>query len=427
VPHAELGSQKVVSRLTVHVSEDVDTTAYEEAFRTRVRDFLDRHAGRKAGGEQSARGLDEKTVPRARAYQDALFRAGLAGLTWPREYGGQGLPARYQAVFTEEVADYDVPADVFTIGFGTCIPTLLAHGTAQQKHRYVRPAARGQEIWCQLLSEPAAGSDLGSLRSTAAHDGNEWVLNGQKVWTTGAQYCQFGLVLARTDPDLPKHRGLSMFILNMRAPGVTIRPLRQMSGAAEFNEVFFDGVRIPADQLVAAPGDGWQVLLTNLMNERIAIGTRRSTEQVAPLALVAAHLDLARQRGISEDPTVRQELSDLLIRSWVLDMVGMRIRGAVAAGRSPGPEGSIAKLARSLLARRSAELACRLAGPSAIAWAPKDSNAEQPSQLMLLAPTLSIAGGTSEVMRNILGERVLGLPKEPQLDRDVPFRDLPHN
>jgi alkylation response protein AidB-like acyl-CoA dehydrogenase len=413
--------------MTLHDAADSDTTAEESDFRARVRKFLEGHANRRVDGVSDVRGLDDTVLPQARAYQDALFRAGLAGLTWPKEYGGQGLSSSYQTIFNEEAADYDVPADVFSIGFGTCVPTMLAHGSEQQKQRYVRPAARGEEIWCQLLSEPSAGSDVGSLRSAAVREGDEWVLNGQKVWTTGAHYCQFGLLLARTDPDVPKHRGLSMFVLDMRAPGVTVRPLRQMNGAADFNEVFFDDVRIPADHILGAPGDGWKVLLTSLMNERVAIGTRRSTERISPLSLIATHLDLARRRGISDDQTVRQELADLLIRSWVLEMVGMRIAAAAAAGRVPGPEGSVAKLARSMLARRSAELACRLAGPGAVAWPAGDSDAERPSQLMLAAPSLAIAGGTSEVMRNILGERVLGLPKEPQVDRDIPFRELAHN
>jgi alkylation response protein AidB-like acyl-CoA dehydrogenase len=413
--------------MTIHAVDGTETTAGENDFRARVRTFLDGHVSRRPDTPGGVRALDETMVPQARAYQDALFRAELAGLTWPKEYGGQGLPSRYQAIFNEEAADYDVPADVFSIGFGTCVPTVLAHGSEQQKQRYVRPAARGEEIWCQLLSEPSAGSDVGSLRSAAVRDGDEWVLNGQKVWTTGAHYCQFGLLLARTDPDVPKHRGLSMFVLDMRTPGVTVRPLRQMNGAAEFNEVFFDDVRIPADHILATPGDGWKVLLTSLMNERVAIGTRRSTEKISPLSLIATHLELARRRGISDDQTVRQELADLLIRSWILEMVGMRIAAAAAAGRVPGPEGSVAKLARSMLARRSAELACRIAGAAAVAWPSGDPGAEQLSEQMLSAPSLSIAGGTSEVMRNILGERVLGLPKEPQVDRDLPFRELAHN
>lgn len=413
--------------MTLHAEGGQNATAEETDFRARVRSFLDSHVTRKVNSLGRGEGLDEASVQRARIYQEELFEVGLAGLTWPTEYGGQGLPGRFQTIYNDEVADYDVPDSVFLIGFGTCIPTLLSYGTEEQKRRYVLPAMRGEEIWCQLLSEPAAGSDLAGLRSAAVRDGDDWILNGQKVWTTGAQYSRFGLVLARTDPDQPKHRGLSSFILDMRSTGVTVRPLRQMDGTANFNEVFFDDVRIPGDHIVAEPGDGWRVLLTNLMNERLAIGTRRSTEKISPRSLVAAHLDLARQRGLSGNQIVRQELADLLIRSWVLEMVGLRIRGAVAAGREPGPEGSVAKLARSILARRSAELACSLAGPAAVAWSSGDSEAERPSQMMVFAPGLAIAGGTSEIMRNTLAERVLGLPREPQVDKDLPFRQMAHN
>ncbi len=393
--------------------------------------FLATHAPRRDGDatgyESRAARSGAAGAGAERAYQAALYDAGLAALTWPKEFGGQGLPSRYQTIFNEESADYDPPVSPFIIGFGMCIPTVLAHGTEAHKRRFVRPAARGEEIWCQLFSEPSAGSDVASLRSTAVRDGDEWLLNGQKVWTSGAHYSQYGIVLARTDPDQPKHRGLSMFILDMHSPGITIRPLRQMSGGANFNEVFFDGVRIPAADILGTPGDGWRVALTTLMNERVAIGAGRSTEKAEPLNPIAAHLELARSRGLLGDPVVRQELADLIIRYWVLDMVGLRIRGAVAAGRVPGPEGSVAKLGGAQLTLRSADVACRLAGPGAVAWSEGDSEAEWPSQTVLNAPGAGIAGGTNEVMRNILGERVLGLPKEPQVDRDVPFRDLPHS
>ncbi len=397
----------------------------EEQFRARVREFLDGHAPRRSGSDDTAQ-MDEpedRLLQRSKQFQAALFDAGLAGLTWPAEYGGKGLPGRYQTIFNEVAADYETPAFVYTIGFGMCIPTVLAHGTEELKQRYVRPAARGEEIWCQLFSEPAAGSDVASLRSTAVRDGEEWVLNGQKVWTSGAHYCDYGIVLARTNPDVPKHKGLSMFVLDMHAPGVTIRPLRQMNGGANFNEVFFDGVRIPADHILGEAGEGWRVALTTLMNERVAIGAGRSTEKTDPLGHIARHLDLARNRGLTTDPGVRQGLADLLIRYWVLDMVGLRIRGAVAAGRVPGPEGSVAKLSGALLAKRAADLACTLAGPAATAWA-EEGEAEFATTMVLSAPGAGIAGGTNEVMRNILGERVLGLPKEPQVDRDMPFRDL---
>jgi alkylation response protein AidB-like acyl-CoA dehydrogenase len=420
--------------MTIAATDRNDTAtdaAAEDAFRGRVHAFLDSRDLRRSVDEPAdARrdgGGESVVLDKARTYQAALYDAGLAALTWPKEYGGQGLAGRYQTMFNDESAGYALPVTVFTIGFGMCMPTVLAHGSEAVKQRYVRPAARGEEIWCQLFSEPSAGSDVASLRSTAVRDGDEWVLNGQKVWTSGAHYSQYGIVLARTDPDQPKHRGLSMFILDMHSPGITIRPLRQMNGGANFNEVFFDNVRIPATNILGEPGEGWRVAMTTLMNERVAIGAGRSTEKTSPLVPIATHLDLARSRGLTGDPVVRQELADLLIRYWVLDMVGLRIRAAVTAGRVPGPEGSVAKLGGAMLAMRSAGVATRLAGVGAIAWPTGDVDAGRPSQVMLQAPGAGIAGGTNEVMRNILGERVLGLPKEPQVDRDVPFRDLPHS
>ena len=413
--------------MTSIVSDPRPGEVEEAEFRHRLRTFLDGHCQRKAASDD----VDvfdttaQETLPRARAYQAALFDAGLAALTWPVEYGGQGLSGRYQTIFNEIAVDYHIPTTVFIIGFGMCIPTVLAHGTEPLKLRYVRPAARGEEIWCQLFSEPSAGSDVASLRSAAVKDGDEWVLNGQKVWTSGAQYSQYGIVLARTNPDVPKHKGLSMFVIDMQAPGVSVRPLRQMNGGANFNEVFFDAVRIPADHILGEPGEGWRVALTTLMNERMAIGAGGSSERRSPLVPIANHLDLARKRGVVNDPRVRQALVDLLVRYWVLDMVGLRIRSAVAAGRVPGPEGSVAKLSGALLAGRAAEVACLIAGAGATAWDETEPEAPFAAQLALSFPGIGIAGGTNEVMRNILGERVLGLPKEPQVDRDVPFRDLP--
>ena len=406
------------------------------AFRTKVRAFLEANARRAEPG-RSARREDRRpttdpsvtthAVESGKRYQAALFDAGLAGLTWPTEYGGQGLSSSFQTIFNEEASGYATPDGIYVIGFGMCIPTVMAHGSEELKQRYVRPAARGEEIWCQLFSEPSAGSDVASLRSTAVRDGDEWILNGQKVWTSGAHYCDYGIVLARTDPDQPKHKGLSMFVIDMRAPGVTIRPLRQMDGGAAFNEVFFDGVRIPADHILGSPGEGWRVALTTLMNERVAIGAGRSTEKPSPLEPVSLHLDLARKADRLGDPLVRQDIADLIIRHWVLDMVGLRIRATIAAGRVPGPEGSVAKLSGALLGARSAAVACRLAGAGAGAWdaGASDTPGHSAAFRVLQAPAAAIAGGTNEVMRNILGERVLGLPKEPQVDRDMPFKDIP--
>ncbi len=402
------------------------TPETDEAFRYRVRGFLDAHAHRRDDPEvRRPAGDDAALVEWATSYQAALYDAGLAGLTWPIAYGGQGLTTAHETIFNEEAGDLDLPSGVFSIGFGMCIPTLLAHGSEELKQRYVRPAARGEEIWCQLFSEPSAGSDVASLQTRAVRDGDEWIVDGQKVWTSGAQHCDFGILLARTDPEVPKHRGLTMFVLDMHAAGVAVRPLRQMNGASNFNEVFLDSVRIPGDQVVGEPGEGWRVAITTLMNERVSIGAGRSAATTpTPVEPVEAHLDTARRRRLQGDPLAREGLADLLVQARVLDLVGLRVRAAASAGRVPGPEGSIAKLAGSLLAARAAQLGAALAGPEATLTRLHRGGSSPWAERVLSAPAASIAGGTSEVMRNILGERVLGLPKEPEVDRSVPFSQV---
>jgi alkylation response protein AidB-like acyl-CoA dehydrogenase len=253
----------------------------------------------------------------------------------------------------------------------------------------------------------------------AERDGDEWVLNGQKVWTTGAQLSDFGAVIARTNPDNPKHRGITMFIVDFKAQGVEIRPLRQMNGGSGFNEVFFTGVRIPDANRIGDVDDGWRCAVAMLMNERVAIGSgggggRRAG--VEPL------IELARRRGVLGDPVVRQGLADIYVRTQIMGFIGQRTRAAVTAGRAPGPEGSVAKLAGALLARRSSDLGIALAGAGGLAW--EDPRESRWALAVLSAPASRIAGGTDEVQRNIIGERVLGLPKEPQVDRDIPFKEL---
>jgi alkylation response protein AidB-like acyl-CoA dehydrogenase len=358
----------------------------------------------------------------ARKYQAALYDARLAGLTWPKAYGGQELPSRYQQVFNEEAAGYDLPVGPLTIGFGMCGPTILAVGTDTQKQRYIRPLLRADEIWCQLFSEPGAGSDVASLQTRAVRDGDEFLVSGQKVWTSGAHYADFGALLARTNVDVPKHRGLTMLIVDMHSPGITVRPLRQMNGGANFNEVFFDGARVPVVNVLGQIDQGWSAAITMLMNERVAIGAGGGARRVG--GGVKALIGLAQRRGVARDPVIRQRLVDLYIRQTVQDYVGLRIQSAVRAGRAPGPEGSIAKLAGAELSKRMADVAASIAGPSAQAWLPADGQAGRWCSMITSTPGGSLAGGTNEVQRNIIGERVLGLPREPQVDRDVPFRSL---
>src|SRR5689334_7783340 len=287
-----------------------------EEFRSRVVAFLDEHAPKRAPRAASEDDDDAPAymadIPKAKAYQAALYDAGLAGITWPLPYG-QGLTAEHQKVFNEEAAGRDIPAGLYTIGLGMVIPTILEHGTDAQRERYVAKALRGEEVWSQLFSEPGAGSDVASLQMKAERDGDEFILNGQKVWTTGAQHSDYGAVIARTDPDMPKHQGITMFIIDFHAPGVEVRPLRQMTGGASFNEVFFNDVRVPASNVVGRVDDGWRCAIAMLMNERVAIGSGGGSARGSG-AGISALVKLARTRGVADDPIVRQGIADIYIR-----------------------------------------------------------------------------------------------------------------
>ena len=390
-------------------------------FRLKVRSFLTEHAPKRAArGDDEAAPLEARVadLPTQKAFQAALADAGLAGLTWPKPFG-QGLTPEHQRVFNEEAAGYDLPTTAYIIGLGMVIPTMIEFGTDAQRERYVAKALRGEEIWSQLFSEPGAGSDVASLQMRAERDGDEWVLNGQKVWTTGAQLSDFGAVIARTNPDQPKHRGITMFIIDFAAAGVDIRPLRQMNGGSGFNEVFFTDVRIPDTNRIGDIDDGWRCAIAMLMNERVAIGSGGGGGRSAG---VKPLIELARRQGVADDPVVRQGLADLYIRMQIMSYIGQQTRAAVKAGKAPGPGGSIGKLAGAQLARLTSDLAMAIAGAGGQAWEdPRDSRW---ALSVLSAPASRIAGGTDEVQRNIIGERVLGLPKEPQVDREIPFKEI---
>ena len=377
-------------------------------FRARCRAFLAEPVERLA--DQWATGV---------AFQRRLYDAGLAGLTVPVEYGGQGLTGEHVEVLNEEAAGHDLPTGVFTITIGMCVPVLLHHGTEAQKRAHVARMLRGDEIWCQLFSEPNAGSDVAASQLRAVRDGDEWVLDGQKVWTSSAERAAFGMCIARTDPDVPKHRGLTMFAVPMDAPGITIRPLVQATGDTGFNEVFFDAARIPADAVIGEPGQGWAVTLSMLMNERVTLGASGNSLVTGRTAAV---LDAARHHGGD-----RQALADLHVREELQRFVALRVRAATDAGQEPGPAGSIAKLAGSDLVRRAATAHLHVRGAAGTAWLPGDDVAAEAVHAFVQAPSMSIAGGTSEIQRNIIGERVLGLPREPELDKHVAFRDVPKN
>jgi alkylation response protein AidB-like acyl-CoA dehydrogenase len=389
-----------------------------DEFREKARAWLAENAERLSQGDPSRMASRETRV--------AVYDAGFGGIAWPVEYGGLGLTPAHQEAFTEEVARYPNLAVGDLVTVGICAPTLLDFGTEEQKRRYIPHMLRGDEVWTQLLSEPGAGSDLAGLQTRAVRDGDEWVVNGQKVWTSGAQWSEFAIMIARTNPDVPKHQGLSMFIVGLRAPGVTIRPLKQITGNDEFNEVFLDDVRLPADFLVGAENDGWRALLRMLMHERMAIGAGTSGARMGR-DMFTLLCDLARTRGVDQDAGVREALIDVYVKERLLNWLGQRMRDGAASGKEPGPEGSLAKLLNAIVSKASSNAGMLIGGAGAQAWDPSTPAAGELAAAFLQSPMTAIAGGTSEIQRNTIGERVLGLPKEPQVDRDIPFREVLQN
>ncbi|MFG6191328.1 acyl-CoA dehydrogenase family protein [Nonomuraea sp. JJY05] len=354
-------------------------------------------------------------IARAKEFMAKLHDAGYSGITWPRRWGGQGLTQAEERAFAAEARGFTLPTYVFSIGLGMTGPTLVDRGTDAQRERFVRPLLRGEEIWCQLFSEPGAGSDVASLQTRAERDGDHWIVNGQKVWTSVAHHADWGLLLARTDVDVPKHKGLTMFVVDMHHPGVTVRPLKDMTGRSNFNEIFFDDVPIPDEHRVGEVNDGWSVAVTTLLHERLSIsaGVGMSGQKEDPTSLEAL-----RRVVDTGDPLVRDELVELHIRSRALALFNQRLAQETEAGIFPGARGSAAKLLLAELTMFQADLATRLAGPEAVLG---DSPL---AQAISLAPAMSLGGGTNEIMRNIVGDRVLNLPPEPRMDKTVPFKDL---
>ena len=399
-------------------------TVTHEEFREQTREFLAANAIPRS--EPPVEWTEVKTVDECRRFHGALADAGLGGITYPVEFGGLGLDKSYIEVFNQELSKYQAPLAPTAISHGMCLPVMNDFGTPEQKARHQARIIRCDEIWCQMFSEPGAGSDVASLAMRAIRDGDEWVLNGQKVWTSGAQYCDHGLCVARTDPAQPKHRGLSMFIVDLSLPGVDIRPLRQINGSSHFNEIYLTDVRVGHDCLVGGVGNGWNVAVAMLMYERVAIGAGGSGAMSAAMSS-AKLIKEARRRGRDGDPVVRNALADLYIRERIQNFIGIRIRQAAHSGKAPGPEGSIAKLNAAILSRRASDVAIELAGASGQAWDAADDGGDEWASAVAGAPAMAIAGGTNEVQRNIIGERMLGLPKEPDPFKGQPWEEVPRS
>ena len=367
----------------------------------------------------------------ARTFLGAQFDAGLAWVHFPEGYGGLGVSPKLQRTVNERIAAAGGPNSYWRnpIGAGMGAPTVVTHGTEEQKQRYLKPLFTAEEIWCQLFSEPGAGSDVASLATRAVRDGDEWVVNGQKVWTTLAHLSRWGMLVARTDPEQPKHRGLTYFVVDMHAPGVEVRPLRQITGEAEFNEVYFTDVRIPDAERLGDVGDGWRVSLTTLMNERVSIGGAIAPKGSGP---IGEAVKIWKGKGLS-DPALKDELMKLWAEAEVNRLTNIRASQMRAVG-TPGPEGSTAKLAFAELNKRVYEFCLNLMGPEGMLYGsyemvrPDTAMGFQTNQKAFLRSRAnSIEGGTTEVMKNILGERVLGLPGDVRVDRDVAWSKVPRN
>lgn len=408
---------------------DFEDTPQEAEFRATVRKWLAMNAKPKQNSAGFARAaIDEKdALARAKAWQAKKAAAGYARITWPKEVGGLGATPIQQVIYNQEESKFDVPAGFFEIGLGMCIPTLMAYGTKEHAARYVKPALFGEEIWCQLFSEPSAGSDVAGLRTRAERDGDDWIVNGQKIWTSGAHYSDYGLLLARTDPAAPKHKGLTMFFLSMKSPGVEVRPIKQASGGANFNEVFFADVRIPDSQRLGDVGEGWRVALTTLMHERLAVGGGQggSGPDVRDLLELARTIELENGPAI-ENAAVRERIADWYVKSQGLKYTTYRTMTALSRGQQPGPEASIAKVVVAPKMQDLTSFALDLMGEGGVLADRDDAPEIVPFlQAYMWAPGLRIAGGTDEILRNIIAERVLGLPQDVRVDKDVPFNKLP--
>ncbi len=396
---------------------DLNDTPEQAEYRAKVRAWLDENKGEAPvlQGEGALTDPDEITAAH-RKWQAKLAEGGLAGATWPKEYGGQGVGPIESVIISQELQRAGVPNIFDVIGVGMLGPTIIAHGTEEQKERYLGPMLTGDEVWCQMFSEPAAGSDLAAVQTKAVQqDDGSWKINGQKVWTTNAQYAAYGLMLARTSPDAHKHKGMTMFIIPMDAEGVTIRGLRQISGEAEFNEVFLDDVVLPADSVVGGVDNGWGTGLTTLMFERLTIGVGSSSFGYRGVRFAEA---IAGDEVAAKDSEVRHDFGDLAAELEAVRWGGYRAISALQGGQIPGPEFGLAKITTVNCAIKAGDLIADVVGPEALA------EESQWAYMISFLPGLKSAGGTEEILRNTIGERVLGLPPEPRLDKGVPFSEL---
>jgi acyl-CoA dehydrogenase len=403
---------------------EIGDSAQEAAFRAEAREFLQQNAARRdptKRNKQSSTDVEQAAhVQACRRWQRVLYDAGWAGITWPTRFGGRGGTPWQASIFAEEQNGFDVATGAFAVAHGMVAPTLMMHGSDAQRG-HLDAMLSGTEVWCQLFSEPEAGSDLANLATRAVLDGGEWVINGQKVWTSGAQHSEYAILLARTDPDVPKHAGITYFILDMRTAGIEVRPLRQITGVAHFNEVFLTDVRIPIENVVGEVNGGWKIAHTTLSNERALIGGGNTAWSMQEL------IEMARHFGRTDDPIVRQGIAKAHSRAAVLQYMGYRMRTSISRGEMPGVVASTMKLFYARHWAQSTALALSIQGANGVLWGDSALDDGLWQQTFCGQYAVRLGGGTDEIQGNVIGERALGLPREPATDRDLAWRETRGN
>ena len=404
---------------------DFNDTPQEAEFRAKCRAWLEANAELKTKKTNSAKNMNvgnKSLLEAAAEWQKKKYDAGWAMIHWPKEFGGIGATPIERIIWAQEESKFNVPKGVYEIGLGMAGPVMMEYATDEQKERYLPPMAEGKEIWCQLFSEPSAGSDVAGLRSKAVQDGENWIVNGQKVWTSGAQFSDFGILVVRHDPSLEKHKGLTFFFVDMKSPGIEVKPIKQLTGGSSFNEVYFNDVVIPDSQRLGEIGDGWKVAITTLMNERLAVGDADGVDANEAFELAKKHDKDGEQ--LIDNNAVRESIADWYCEASGLKNTKLRTMSALSRGDTPGPEASITKIVSANKLQAIGNFGMDSSDMSGMLM-DEESDFIKFQMAWMGAAGLRIAGGTDEILKNIIAERVLGLPQEARADKGLAFKDIP--
>ena len=404
---------------------DFNDTPQEAEFRAKCRTWLEANAELKTKKTNSAKNMNvgnKSLLEAAAEWQKKKYDAGWAMIHWPKEFGGIGATPIERIIWAQEESKFNVPKGVYEIGLGMAGPVMMEYATDEQKERYLPPMAEGKEIWCQLFSEPSAGSDVAGLRSKAVQDGDNWIVNGQKVWTSGAHFSDYGILVVRHDPSLEKHKGLTFFFVDMKSPGIEVKPIKQLTGGSSFNEVYFNDVVIPDSQRLGEIGDGWKVAITTLMNERLAVGDADGVDANEAFELAKKHDKDGEQ--LIDNNAVRESIADWYCEASGLKNTKLRTMSALSRGDTPGPEASITKIVSANKLQAIGNFGMDSSDMSGMLM-DEESDFIKFQMAWMGAAGLRIAGGTDEILKNIIAERVLGLPQEARADKGLAFKDIP--